>query len=202
MRPASPLSKAWRSMNDDRLPVETEIPWCSYQLKLRELANARAASEENLAADVIKVVISNLFILNAGGIAAIPTISTFLGQERFSNHDMVETFLLPGAVFIAGEILALLCAFIAYINHLFIAGFTRSSCEAEIEKFNTSLPRYQLRQNVVDIVFVQPNRNPRYYVIFIIISFWTAVLCGFFSLMSFIFGCYFLTGAVHALRGL
>ena len=189
-------------MTDNNLPPhQTEDPWYSYQVKLRELSHVRALEEERSASGIITIIISHLFILNGAGIGAIPTIAAFFGETSFYGLNKFELFWLPGISFISGEILALICAFIAYIDHLYIAGFVRASCDFELAGFNNALPSSQSNQNLVDIVFGQSERNASYYNRFQKLSFWTAVICGFFSLLSFIAGCYFLTGVFRSIRG-
>ena len=63
-------------MTDNNLPPhQTEDPWYSYQVKLRELSHVRALEEERSASGIITIIISHLFILNGAGIGAIPTIA-------------------------------------------------------------------------------------------------------------------------------
>ena len=69
----------------------------------------KALDEEHSASEIIHTIISNLFLLNSGGIAAIPAISGFFGEKYFFGHDLVELFWRPGISFVLGEVLVLLC---------------------------------------------------------------------------------------------
>ncbi|TLG72200.1 hypothetical protein [Methylocystis sp. B8] len=195
-------------MTDNNLPhKKTELPWYSYQAKFLELSYMRgldekALDEEHSASEIIHTIISNLFLLNSGGIAAIPAISGFFGEKYFFGHDLVELFWRPGISFVLGEVLVLLCAFIAYLNHLYFAGFVRASYESELARINNTLPSYESNQSLVDIVLGRSGGYMNYYNRLLKLSFWTAVICGFFSMFAFIAGCYFLTGTVSGIREL
>jgi hypothetical protein len=64
---------------------QLELPWFSHQAKIREMFDKQALDAERFSADVAKLIFSNLFILNAGGLGAIPTIAAFFGERNLTR---------------------------------------------------------------------------------------------------------------------
>jgi hypothetical protein len=63
-----------------------------------------------------KLLVTNLHLINAGGLLATPTIAKFLGYEAMRPAIRVAVLTTPPVLFLAGLLCAAGCALSAYVN--------------------------------------------------------------------------------------
>ncbi|BCB20051.1 hypothetical protein [Bosea sp. ANAM02] len=91
----------------------------------RYLKETRAAAEpweksaleyQKFAVEYSKLLVTNLYVLNAGGLISLPALSAFLGVNALARNERM--FILGWTVsgFILGLVLAALCSLFVYFN--------------------------------------------------------------------------------------
>lgn len=103
-------------------PHHEELPFLAHALRQTEIRERTRLDFEKIAADFAKLLVSNLLILNAGALGAIPAISLFAGVQTLPIQRKLDLFICPGIAFAFGALMALLCGFVAYLNYAAAAG--------------------------------------------------------------------------------
>ncbi|MGO4738629.1 hypothetical protein AB4099_18925 [Bosea sp. 2KB_26] len=111
------------------LTVEQQ-DWLRYWKEARAAAEPfekRAVEYHKAGVEFSKLLVTNLFVLNAGGLVAIPALTAFLGIGALPPADRGFVVGLAAAGFGSGLLFAALCALVTYKNyHTFVSG-----CELE-----------------------------------------------------------------------
>jgi hypothetical protein len=105
-----------------------------FQLKLREFHQREMLDARKASTQFSKLILSNLCFINAGGLASLPVIATFLRLEQTATQ-RIELFLLPTVGFIFGLLLALLSAFFTYKNFSFWRDLAERNCDTDIASY-------------------------------------------------------------------
>jgi hypothetical protein len=183
-------------MGEEQLNHHAELPWFSHQARIREMFDKQALDAERFSAEIARLIISNLFVLNAGGVGAIPTVAAFLADKDHPWTSKFEFFARPGLLFISGAIAALLAAFCAYLNYQSMASMARWSCQLEMCALNKVHPAFSSNQGYAETVengFLQGQKGLAASEMKLRRFFWASIICGFASLGLFVGGCYFFT---------
>lgn len=107
-------------------------PWYQYESKIREIHQKDALDLEKISAEFSRLIVSNLFILNAGGLGSIPAISLFFDANSLTVALRVSRFAQPFVSFGLGAIFALTSAFVAYLNYQAGAEAARTTLRQEL----------------------------------------------------------------------
>jgi hypothetical protein len=98
--------------------------WLRFQSEVRDAAEIfekRAIEYHKAGVEFSKILVTNLFVLNAGGLIALPALSTFLGVAALPGPTRSWVLWLSAAGFGAGLLMAALCALVTYLNyHAFV----------------------------------------------------------------------------------
>ena len=101
------------------LDAEQRANWVQFlELKLKIAdAHGKARFEQlKLSSEYAKLVITNLHLINAGGIVSVPALAQFVGLQAATD---VRLYVIGPAIagYVLGFVFALLCAFITYRNY-------------------------------------------------------------------------------------
>jgi hypothetical protein len=105
-----------------------------------------------MASEASKIIITNLFVINAGGLVALPSLSGFLTDRTLSHELRWQAAVPPAGLFIAGLILAGVCAWLTYFN------FVANAKTAEERGFEEVTGKY-LRTDVFRESPLTPERQ-------------------------------------------
>jgi hypothetical protein len=83
---------------------------------LCEPFDKRAVEYSKASVEFSKILVTNLNLINAGGLLATPTIAKFLGFDAMRPAVKVVALTVPSVLFLLGLVCAALCALLAYIN--------------------------------------------------------------------------------------
>ncbi len=83
---------------------------------LCEPFDKRIVEYSKASVEFSKILVTNLNLINAGGLLATPTIAKFLGFDMMRPAVKIVVLTVPGALFLAGLVCAALCALATYIN--------------------------------------------------------------------------------------
>jgi hypothetical protein len=90
------------------------MDWMTYQVKLKEIYDKRFIEGYKVVFEYSKLLITNLILINLGGIAAIPVIAQF--AQLNDRAERLNVLMWPAAMFCVGIIFALSCGLLAHWN--------------------------------------------------------------------------------------
>jgi DNA topoisomerase IB len=93
------------------------IQWLDHQIKIRELHLKEALEYQRIAAEFSKLIVTNLFLLNAGGLVALPATANYAAGSAAPAHVKLISVQWPASCFILGLILAGVCSWYVYQNY-------------------------------------------------------------------------------------
>ncbi|MCW2314886.1 hypothetical protein M2322_000406 [Rhodoblastus acidophilus] len=128
------------------------LEWVKHQIELQSFHNARYLEAFKAVHEYSKLAISNLILINAGGIAAIPVISSFVKLDSLGANDRIDLFKGPALGFAIGLFLALVCLMASYFNANYFIAHSDSSLSHAANIFWKNHPTYQQSDKYKDIV--------------------------------------------------
>ncbi|MGX9982007.1 hypothetical protein [Methylobacterium fujisawaense] len=130
---------------EDHPPFRNWAAFVKARKDASELSDRRALETQKIASDFGKLIITNLHLINAGGLFAAPTLfNTIVSSSQPTFSDKMRFLVLPMSFLAAGLLLASTTAFFVYRNFNAIAeqwSFDRIMIEADLEAVNPSLDR-------------------------------------------------------------
>lgn len=183
------------------MPDETEsdlyLAWFEHDLRVRDTHTKAALEYVKIASEASKLIVTNLFVINAGALAALPTLSGFVAKSA-SDDTRLRLTITAAGIFVGGLILAGLCAWLIYFNFVNHSG--RTHMEGGIEstsKLRASLKVLPNRLTVEEDKNLEQREKQNkedydYYDRWVRWTFGLAHLAGIASLGCFIVGCLWL----------
>ncbi len=102
---------------EDHPPFRNWAAFVKARKDASELSDRRALETQKIAADFGKLIITNLHLINAGGLFAAPTLfNAISGSAPISRAERLLFLILPMGLLAAGLILASTTAFFVYRN--------------------------------------------------------------------------------------
>ncbi|WP_158811075.1 hypothetical protein [Beijerinckia sp. L45] len=119
--------------------AQDHFDWKGYELKLAELFERRSTDAQKLSTEFSKLIITNLIVLNAGGLVSIAPISAFFGLNGSTWHERLGIFGVPACFYVAGLLLGMFCSLGTYYNyqmhaHLALTHSELAILEARVER--------------------------------------------------------------------
>lgn len=140
-----------------------------------------------------KIIVTNLHLINAGGLLATPTISKYLGFDTFPVGSRIFLVAVPAGLFLTGLLMAALCGLATYKNFQRIARGFGFKKEGQIAAARTNFPllpheqpytTYEIDNAKIEAAIEENSvAITRYYRI--------GITSGFASLISFCIACLF-----------
>ncbi|WP_156639906.1 hypothetical protein [Bosea sp. PAMC 26642] len=113
---------------------------------VRYLRETRAAAEpwekyaieyQKFSVEYSKLLVTNLYVLNAGGLISLPALSSFLGVSTLAKDERMLILGLTATGFAVGLVSAALCSLFVYFNFQKHAELARIM--AERDKYNVGI---------------------------------------------------------------
>ncbi|GEP00601.1 hypothetical protein [Methylobacterium haplocladii] len=180
---------------EDRIENHRPYQYLAAYVKLRndisEIWYDKSADALKHSVEFSKLIITNLQIINAGGLLAVPTVSaSVLGLTGLNHTERLLYLGLPMAVFALGLLLATLCSYFTYRNYLAHAHTAdaqawRSTLEVENALPNLALDRIeQTIRNLEEIDKLQLGNLAAVQNNYI-----RVLVCGWLSVTCFVAAC-------------
>jgi hypothetical protein len=184
-------------------PHHEDLPWYQFEAKIREINQKDALDFEKISSEFSKLIVSNLFMMNAGGLGSIPAVSIFLDLNKLSVINRIELLKCPFITFGFGAFLALASAFAAYINYQAGAAHSKWTMRNELSMCRKFHPAYQTNEEfskMIEAEIVSSRKGAEKAWKRLRCFLWVSIGCGFGALLAFIVGCVLLGLNVPALR--
>jgi hypothetical protein len=97
-------------------PAFDHIRWWEFELKTRELYQKRYADAYKQASEFSKLVLTNLHLINAGGLVALPWLASFTNTAGLPTTEKFAALGPSIGCFIAGLACAALSSLFTYYN--------------------------------------------------------------------------------------
>lgn len=185
-------------------PIEEHLPfrdWAAF-VKLRNdvglVYDKRAVEAHKISTEFSKLIIINLQFINAGGLLAVPSLSsTLLGLSNPTRLDRLQFLGLPMSIFAVGLLLATLCAFFTYKNYQSVSAFNdaqRRVLEVDAGRVNPRM--WPLRRENIEADIAEIEKERRDHQSTIRTSYIYSNAAGWGSMVCFVLACCFMAGFV------
>jgi len=166
--------------------------WLKYELGLRELYEKRSLENRKLATEFSKLVVSNLVLINAGALIALPPISAFIGiQNSISFSQKFYAVGIPAIFYVFGLLIGLLCALVTYFNFAYAHHAADASCLRELADTRKLYPWVVANPAYQKVMEEQSTAQSATYLDRdrkIGTTYWLGHFSGWISLACFLFG--------------
>ncbi|WP_170245877.1 hypothetical protein [Methylobacterium gnaphalii] len=107
---------------EDNIHFKNLAAYTKLRKDISEVFHAKTADAQKLSTEFSKLIITNLQFINAGGLLAVPSLSTsFLGLSQLQHCEKMLYLGLPMAIFTIGLLSASLSALFTYFNYQAVA---------------------------------------------------------------------------------
>ena len=157
----------------------------------------KEAEFHKISSEYAKIAITNLQIINAGGLLAVPTLSNnLLGFSGLNREEKLFLIGWPMGIFICGLVLAILCAFVCYVNFQALAMNAEAQGDYEkrqAEVVNPFLVEAGKIHREVGLAHATKVQNYSRRTVWF--TYYAGITTGWLSAISFVSACVFL--AIH-----
>ena len=170
--------------------------WSEADKNIVEGLGKLAIELRKVGSEFSKLILTNLIVINAAGVLAVPTLAkTFLGLESLNSRDDKLFYLgVPMTLFIAGLGCAFLSAFFTYRNWIMHA--QAIDCDAQQRRWEAEIMHVgdyhpEGRGDLLQSLATTPARRSK-IARGITRSYWAALVFGWAAASAFVAGCVWL----------
>jgi hypothetical protein len=182
-------------MSDQNDPVfGSWQKWTAIEKAAAEPFEKDVLEYRKAAAEFSKLLVTNLHLINAGALLAVPTLSAFLGFTAAPRPDKLWLIGVPVACFTTGLLFAALCALATHRNFMWHADFAEWSRHKKLREIETAHPgtrtpeRGESRSKALNEINAHLSNSERR----ISRTYYAGHITGWISALCFISGCIFL----------
>ena len=113
--------------------------WNRWEIAIRDFHEKRALEAQKASTEFSKLVITNLSLINAGGLLALPATATFIGVPS-TPAEKFNFVGIPAILYIAGLFCGLLCGYVTYRNYQYGQSSIWPAYHQEIARLRKDMP--------------------------------------------------------------